>query len=127
MSFLLVKQSFQYVFALTYCAFSEVLAQETAHYLHLGVHHTAVSLDDIRCKYEQCKQETVALSLVRRVLVASAIVVECSGVTLCIYGINAVVKQSSYGYARQSAEWASGNPAENASNPFACCHVFQCL
>ena len=90
---LLLFEEFEEDFlALLLGCLAEILTQEAAHHLHLGMHDLAICIDDVGAEHQQRKHEGVSLSLIA-LLAAVALVAEALAavVLLAAVGIVGVV------------------------------------
>ena len=137
---LLLFEEFEEDFlALLLGSLAEILTQEAAHHLHLGMHDLAICIDDVRAEHQQREHEGVSLSLIT-LLAAVALVAEALAavvllaavgivgvvvmvVAVAVYRIQSVLKEGTEGIACQGSQRTGCDETEHTTNPFTCCHL----
>lgn len=137
---LLLFEEFEEDFlALLLGCLAEILTQEAAHHLHLGMHDLAICIDDVGAEHQQRKHEGVSLSFIA-LLAAVALVAEALAavvllaavgivgvvvmvVAVAVYRIQAVLKEGTEGIACQGSQRTGCDETEHTTNPFTCCHL----
>ena len=137
---LLLFEEFEEDFlALLLGCLAEILTQEAAHHLHLGMHDLAICIDDVGAEYQQRKHEGVSLSLIT-LLAAVALVAEALAavvllaavgivgvvvmvVAVAVYRIQPVLKEGTEGITCQGSQRTGCDETEHTTNPFTCCHL----
>ena len=137
---LLLFEEFEEDFlALLLGCLAEILTQEAAHQLHLGMHDLAICIDDVGAEHQQRKHEGVSLSLIA-LLAAVALVAEALAavvllaavgivgvvvmvVAVAVYRIQSVLKEGTEGIACQGSQRTGCDETEHTTNPFTCCHL----
>ena len=137
---LLLFEEFEENFlALLLGSLAEILTQEAAHHLHLGMHDFAICIDDVGAEHQQRKHEGVSLSLIA-LLAAVALVAEALAavvllaavgivgvvvmvVAVAVYRIQSVLKEGTEGIACQGSQRTGCDETEHTTNPFTCCHL----
>ena len=136
---LLLFEEFEEDFlALLLGCLAEILTQEAAHQLHLGMHDLAICIDDVGAEHQQREHEGVSLSLIA-LLAAVALVAEALAavvllaavgivgvvvmvVAVAVYRIQSVLKEGTEGIACQGSQRTGCDETEHTTNPFTCCH-----
>ena len=137
---LLLFEEFEEDFlALLLGCLAEILTQEAAHHLHLGMHDLAICIDDVGAEHQQRKHEGVSLSFIA-LLAAVALVAEALAavvllaavgivgvvvmvVAVAVYRIQSVFKEGTEGIACQGSQRTGCDETEHTTNPFTCCHL----
>ena len=137
---LLLFEEFEEDFlALLLGCLAEILTQEAAHQLHLGMHDLAICIDDVGAEHQQREHEGVSLSLIA-LLAAVALVSEALAavvllaavgivgvvvmvVAVAVYRIQSVLKEGTEGIACQGSQRTGCDETEHTTNPFTCCHL----
>ena len=137
---LLLFEEFEEDFlALLLGCLAEILTQEAAHHLHLGMHDLAICIDDVGAEHQQREHEGVSLSLIT-LLAAVALVAEALAavvllaavgivgvvvmvVAVAVYRIQSVLKEGTEGIACQGSQRTGCDETEHTTNPFTCCHL----
>ena len=118
---------------------AEILTQEAAHHLHLGMHDFAICIDDVGTEHQQREHEGVSLSLIA-LLAAVALVAETLAavvllaavgivgvvvmvVAVAVYRIQSVLKEGTEGIACQGSQRTGCDETEHTTYPFTCCHL----
>ena len=118
--FLLFEEFEEDFLALLLGCLAEILTQEAAHHLHLGMHDLAICIDDVGAEHQQRKHEGVSLSFIA-LLAAVALVAEALAavvllaavgivgvvvmvVAVAVYRIQSVLKEGTEGIACQSSQ-----------------------
>ena len=137
---LLLFEEFEEDFlALLLGCLAEILTQEAAHHLHLGMHDLSICIDDVGAEHQQREHEGVSLSLIA-LLAAVALAAEALAtvallaavgivgvvvmvVAVAVYRIQSVLKEGTEGIACQGSQRTGCDETEYTTNPFTCCHL----